>query len=277
MTFSIPAGSNTQTIDVVFYIVDGTKAYFMSSDPASSGSGPDLLIGQVAQQTVADGSFTVANLTGATILHASGLVSSPGFGSTAELGVLTWSGTGTLSYSLDTNSEGTADGVVSGGLGPWTPTSGTGATYTVSSHGLATIGSGTSGTYFYLAGTNSGFSMDFSGNVYTGGIEPQTSTTFPTGSFSAGTFDPIAQNTAYYVIELNNTSGTLTISEDSNQTAYLQPDIAFTTTATTAANGRAVLNAGSGAPPIVYIVGNNKFYLISLSSGNPVLTEFTHQ
>jgi hypothetical protein len=27
----------------------------------------------------------------------------------------------------------------------------------------------------------------------------------------------------------------------------------------------------------MYIVGNNKFYLLSLSSGNPVLTEFTHQ
>jgi hypothetical protein len=278
MTFSIPAGSNTQTVDVVFYIVDGTKAFFMGSDPTNSSSGSDLLSGQVAQQTVADGSFTVANLTGATILHASGLVSSPGFGSTAELGVLTWSGIGTVSYSLDTNSEGTSDGVTSGGSGPWTPNSGSGVPYTVSTHGLATIGSGTSGTYIYLAGTNSGFSMDFSGNVYTGGIESQTSTTFPSGSFSAGTFDPVAQNTAYYVMEVNNNSGTLTINEDSNQFAYLQPDIALSTTSfTTAANGRVVLTTGSGAPVLFYVVGNNKFYLLSLSSGNPVLTEFTHQ
>jgi hypothetical protein len=278
MTFSITAGTSTQTIDLVFYIVDATKAFFISSDPTNTSSGPDLLSGQVAQQAVADGSFTVANLTGATVIHASGLASSPGFGSTAELGVLTWSGTGTVSYSLDTNSEGTSDGVASGGTGPWTPTSGTGAPYTVTSHGLATIGSGTSGTYVYLAATNSGFSMDFSGNVYTGGIEPQTSTTFPSGSFSAGTFDPVAQNTAYYALELTNSSGNLSINEDSNQTAYLQPDIAITSTFTAAANGRVVLvTGGGGAPPIMYIVGNNKFYLLSLSSGNPVLTEFTHQ
>ena len=277
MTFSVPAGTGTQTIDLVFYIVDATKAFFISSDPTNSSSGSDLLSGQVAQQSVADGSFTVANLTGATILHASGLVSSPGFGSTAELGVLTWSGTGTLSYSLDTNSEGTADGVASGGVGPWTPNSGTGALYTVSSHGLATIGSGSSGTYVYLAGTNSGFSMDFSGNVYTGGIEPQTATTLPTGSFSAGTFDPVAQNTAYFAIELTNTSGSLTLSEDSNQSAYLQPDIAISTTSTGSANGRVVLVTGSGAPALFYVVGANKFYLLSLSSGNPVLAEFTHQ
>ncbi len=295
LSFTLSLSGSTSTINTVFYVIDATKVFLMSSDPTgSSGTNTqDLLTGQLGQQA---GTYTAASLNGNFLYHATGLYTSTAgststYTSQAQLGSATFNGTTGVSLTLDTNNGITADGASNSGTGPWNAQTST-TTYTVASNGRVNLAA-TGAPLFYLAGSTtspSAFSLDFSGQANAGGLEPQTITSWSgasiTGSYSGGTIDPAAQNTAYAIFEFtavpgSGGAGTFTpATQDQNQASYLIPaqSLSGTTyTYTTGSNGRFVVGTGSGAPTILYGVGSNKAYIISLFSGNPVLIELTHQ
>jgi hypothetical protein len=278
VSLTLPGGAS---LNFVAYVVSGTKLFLLTSDPASGGSGKDLLYGQALQQTTTSGSFNAASLNGISVVRTERLaVNSAGAPfPDAEVGLYTFNGSGKISLASDENAGGaiTSD-TLSGG-------------YTVASNGRVTVslGSGFGGcsdcisvqTYFYLVGTNQGFVLDFSSPVLSGTFEPQTATGFTAASFSgayaSGTLDPLGQGGVLDSEVLTSTgAGSATGTQDLNADGTLSPDTALTGSYTVSSAGRVALTPSTGGTSALYVISSTKALLINLSSSVPVIQELLH-
>jgi hypothetical protein len=277
LSFALSGGGS---LNFVVYVVSTGKLFLLSSDPASGGSGKDLLHGQALLQTTPSGSFNAASLSGISVVRTEKLGVTTGglYFPDAQVGLYTFT-SGKLSLASDENAGGT---VTSDSLA---------GSYTVASNGRATVslGSGFGGcsdciseqTFFYLVGTGQGFVLDFSTPVSTGYFEPQTATGFGAGSLSgtyaAGSIHPLAQAALLDTAELNSSgAGAIAGTEDENTGGTIAPDVAVTDSYTVSAVGRVAVTPAAGGPSAIYIVSATKALQIDLSSANPVIQELLH-
>lgn len=283
LSFALPSGGGT--LNYAVYVVSASKFFMISTDPASGGSGTnDLLTGTALKQTTASGNFNAASLNGISVLRTEklGVTTAGAYYPDVQLGLYTFSGSGSLSLANDENAGGT---ITSNALsGP----------YTVAANGRVTAtlstGSGLGGctdcvsvqTFFYLTGANQGFVMDFSAEVSEGYFEPQTATGFTasslSGSYAAGSIEPLAQSSTYATAVMTSTgAGSLTGTQDANNNGTLTPDSALNDSYTVGSTGRVAITPGSGSGSALYIISATKTLLLNLASANPVIQEVVHQ
>jgi large repetitive protein len=275
LSFSVPSGSGgTNTVNMVFYVVSATQLFMISEDVASGTNANDLLSGRLLQQTIANGSFTNANLNGIAVLHLDGLNSSSNGTTTTYtpdilLALTTFNGAGNISGTADENEGGTAT------------TNTLSATYSVASNGRVTLtGGGNHPPFFYLVGNNQGFAMTFSGEVQTGDLEPQTATGFSQtsldGTYAVGTLGPLTTNVSNSIAEVSSAgTGTFSGTQDQNSQSTLSPDNSLSAAYTVGSNGRTTLATG-GAGSVLYIISTTKALVLSLNSSNPTIQEVQH-
>ncbi len=272
--------ANGSTLGMVVYVVSANQLYLVSSGAASGSAGAALLSGQATAQTTANGAYTAASLNGTavgrytrTVLNAAATAYLPD----VKVGVFTFAGTGTGSFSGDENSAGTATRLTTSG------------SYTVAPNGRVAlalapgiggcVNCAATGAAMYLSGLNRGYYLDFLTGVDQGSIEPQTLTTYNTASFAgtyvAGTVRPVAAGSTFLTEALTASgTGAVTLTEDQNGTAGLNPDQAVTAAYTVAPNGRVALTGASdGSLPILYLISPGRAFGVDLAAGLPVSIE----
>ncbi len=281
ISFTKPGGAGT--LNFIFYEVSPSQLYLFSSDAASGTTGTnDLVSGTALQQTISSGNFNAASLSGTSVVRSEA-VQTPTTGAQyadVVVGLYTFSGTGTITLSADENSGGSASSKSPAG------------TYTVSPNGrvTATLSSGLSGclnciapneTFFYLAGTNQGFSMDFSTAAFSGSFEPQTVTGITNASFNgtyaAGSLYPFSASATLLSAEMNSGgAGTLTGTEDENSGGTLTPDASLSATYVAASSGRATFAPAGGDNSVLYIISPTKAVLLDTTTAFPAVLELQH-
>jgi len=283
-TLSLVLPNSGGTINLVAYVVSATKLFLLSADPASgTGSARDLLSGTALAQTIANGSFGNASLNAIAIARtqALGVNSSGGFYPDAQLAIETFDGAGKITIAADEDAGGvvTANSLY--------------GTYSVATNGRVTaylypsgnggcIDCGKIATYYYLAGANQGFSMDFTNALNGGYFEPQTATGFTaasfSGSYSAGSIQPLVQGAVYQSgYATSSGAGAVTGVEDQNAAGTLSPDQSFSASYTVNASGRIAFTPSGTPGPVLYIISPTKGLLLDLSSATPVIQEVIHQ
>jgi hypothetical protein len=281
-TFSLTLPSGGGTVDFWAYVVNSGKLLLLSSDAAGNGaSAKDLLYGQALQQTIVTGNFNAASLSGISVVRTEklGVTNAGAYYPDAQVGLYTFNGTGKVSLASDENAGGT---ITSDALA---------GTYSVAVNGRVTaaLSSGLGGctdclslqTYFYLVGANQGFVLDFSTPVLSGYFQGQTSTGFTaaslSGTYAAGSLEPLARASAYASAALNSTgTGTVTGTEDENVNGTVTPDVAVSDTYTVGATGRVAVTPASGGASAIYIISPTKALQIDLSSSSPTVQELQH-
>lgn len=288
LSFTKPGGAGT--LNFIIYEVSTSQFYLLSSDPASGVTGTnDLVSGTALKQTTTNGNFNAASLSGISVLRAESLqtpATGPQFPDILA-GLYTFNGTGGITLSADENA---------GGLAGTRSVSGT---YTVSPNGrvTATLSSGLSGcinciapneTFFYLAGTNQGFTMDFSSPTVSGSFEPQTATGISNASFSgtyaSGSLNPLSASATLLSAAVNSNgsssgpgnSGSVTGAEDENTGGTLTPDAPLSATYVAAASGRTTFAPAGGDNSVLYIISPTKAILLDITTAHPVLNELLH-
>jgi hypothetical protein len=272
--------SGGKSMNLTVYVVSASTLYLISSDPAS-GSGStvrDLLSGTALAQTVASGSFSASNLNSIAVVRTQALGVYPTYYADIQAGLYTFTGTtGKVTAATDENAGGMASSNSIYG------------TYTVAANGRVTaslLPGGVGGcldcakpqTFFYLAGNNEGFLMDFTVGVTTGFFEPQTGSSFTASSFSGGyslgTLQPMLQSGVEESGYLNATgAGAVTGSLDQNLTTTLAADVPVSTTYTVASTGRIALASGQ----VIYLISPTKGISLDLTSSSPLIQEIIHQ
>lgn len=116
LSLLLPGGGS---LNFVVYVVSSGKLFLLTSDPASGGTGKDLLYGQALQQTTTSGSFATASLSGISVVHTERLaVSSSGAPyPDAQVGLYTFT-SGKLTLASDENAGGTITGDALAGTRP---------------------------------------------------------------------------------------------------------------------------------------------------------------
>jgi hypothetical protein len=281
ISFTRPGGAGT--LNFIVYEVSATQLYLLSSDPASGNTGTnDLVSGSALRQTVSNGNFTAASLSGTSVVRSESL-QTPATGAQyadVVVGLYTFSGAGAISLSADENAGGAAR------------TRSPAGTYTVATNGrvTATLSSGLSGclnciapneTFFYLVGTNQGFSMDFSPEAFSGSFEPQTATGITNASFSGtyvtGSLSPLSASATLLSGALNSTgNSTVTGTEDQNTAGTLTPDATLSATYVAASSGRATFVPAGGDNSVLYIISPTKAILLDITTAFPVVDELQH-
>jgi hypothetical protein len=278
LSYTLPNGGGK--IDLVIYVVSAARFFIISADAASGSGAADLLSGQALQQTTTNGNFNAASLKGISVMHSQKLqVATNGYVPDAQVGLFTFSGAGTLSLVSDENNGGvvTADAL----SGPYTVAPNGRVSFTLSSAIGGCINCVSTQTFFYLAGPNQGFMMDFSTPVAFGAFEPQTSTGFSlaslNGTYSAGTLDPLAPSVADSEGSfIASGTGTISGTTDQNSAGTLSPDNAIAATYTVGSTGRTPLTINGSVGPVLYIVSPTKAISLDLSSSSPVIEEVEH-
>jgi hypothetical protein len=281
-TISLTRPGGTGTLNFIIYEVSANQIYLLSSDPASGNTGTnDLVSGSMLKQTTTNGNFNAASLSGTSVLRAESLQTPATGPQTADVlaGLYTFNGTGGVTLSADEN--------VGGVVRTRTLT----GTYTISPNGRVTaiISSGLSGcinciapneTFFYLAGTNQGFTMDFSPPATSGSFEPQTATGITNASFSgtyaSGSLNPLSASATLLSAAMSSGgSGAATGTEDENSGGTLTPDAPLSATYLAAASGRATFTPAGGDNSVLYIVSPTKAILLDTTT-YPVVNELLH-
>jgi hypothetical protein len=277
LSLLLPGGGS---LNFYVYVVSTGKLFLLTSDPASGGTGKDLLYGQALQQTTTSGTFTAASLGGISVVRTERLaVTTAGAPfPDAQVGLYTFS-SGRLSLASDENAGGTTSSNALSG------------SYAVAANGRValSLNAGFGGctdcvsdqTFFYLVGANQGFVLDFSSPVVTGYFEPQTATGFTVasfnGSYASGTLDPLSQNGVLDSEVLTSTgAGAITGTEDQNATGTLSPDVPVTAGYTVSSAGRVAVTPAAGGSAALYIISPTKALLLNLSSSVPVIQELLH-
>jgi len=174
LTFT-PTGS-TNPVHMVIYVVSASDALLLDNDDQTTNS---LFAGEAVLQT---GPFTLASLSGESVLYDTSIQLNGGSPSTSStmMAQVTTNGLGTLSFN---------GWQVSGGA--IAPESKSGITYSVGSDGRVVLTSGGGGhpPVFYMVSANKAFFLGSSNGIETGLIEPQSSTTAPSGAFAFGTLE----------------------------------------------------------------------------------------
>jgi hypothetical protein len=152
-------------VGAAVYVISATELLVMMEYPQSSHS--PLYVGRILQQSKS--SFGTGDLNGTAVYYASGLGTS---GTRTELDIVTASGSGTFSVTLNQNDSGAlTSGSSSSGV------------YTVSANGRALIsGIGKHNSVFYLTAPNEGFGLDASAHCESGFLAPQSGGPFTNAS-----------------------------------------------------------------------------------------------
>jgi hypothetical protein len=283
-TLSIVRPGGASTLNFAAYVVSAGKLFLISTDPAASSSGNDLLSGTMLQQTTANGNFAAATLSGTAVMRSASLettATSTAPIADAKVGLYSFNGTGTATLSADENQGGTA--LKDALSGP----------YTVAANGRVSmsLGAGLSGctdcvasgqTYAYLVSVNQGFLLDFTPSASTGSFEPQTATGITNASFSGsyalGTLGPILQSSSYFSGVLTSSgAGSITGTVDLNTNGVLTPNNSVADTYTAATTGRVALAPTLGDASVVYLVSPTKAVLLDLQTTSPAVVEVVHQ
>jgi hypothetical protein len=281
-TLAYTLASGGGTLNFTVYVVSSGKLFLLSSSAAGSGTGAaDLLSGQALQQTTANGNFNTASLSGISVVRfeSLGKTAAGTFYPDVQVGLFTFNGTGKLGLSSDENAGGavTSDAPT----GSYSVAANGRVALTLSSTFGGCADCVTTQSFFYLVGAGQGFMMDFTSPVNFGYFEPQTATSFSAGSFSgsysAGTLEPLVVTTANSVASLVSTGASaVTGNADLNSNGTLTADYAIAEAYVVSPTGRTVVTTTANSKPILYIISTTKALSIDLSSGSPIVQEIQH-
>ncbi|HVA01947.1 MAG TPA: Ig domain-containing protein [Terriglobia bacterium] len=261
------AGASPAPAGYAFYVVSAAKWLAISLDNAASSG---LVTGEMDAQS--GGPFTLSSLSGTSVVRLESSSSSPGAGSHLMLGLATFDGNGSASFSLDDNDAGT--------LTSLNPT----GTDAVDSTGRFTLTQGTSEMVGYLIKANQGFILGTGTDVAAGVLEPQSSGPFSTSSLNATFFfgtepfaappvpPPLGGPTASLSVGIITFDGIGNISgtKDSNQMGALEPAQTISDTYSVSPNGRVVAVGSNGSNSLIlYIVSATKVVTMGTSAKDP--------
>ena len=261
------------TLNFITYEFGNNYLFLMSANDSVN----PLLLGNATPQTLT--TFTTANIKGSGVFRSDGAPSATA--DDMQVGVLTYNGSGTITFIADENSAGTIT----------TPSAVQSANYAVSSLGYVTIsGAGSNTVNFYLYAPGGGYGTSSSNEVDFWTMVPQTvpsggfTSASLSGAYSAGTVPTASYSTsgagtsgaqAYPQVAdlwLSFGSGTLSYTQDQDQPPGTIPYVSTGQTGSTtwaldgtygAAYGRFTTNGG----PIGYIVSPTQAILLQESSG----------
>jgi len=257
MTLNIQGGG---TVHMAFYVVSANRVLLMVTDPIQSNS---LFTGSAASQT---GPFTIASLSGNSILEAPGIEYSNMSNSPAiSIGLVTSSGTGSATAVLDSNAGGViSQKTISDG------------TYSVDMNGRVTLSNfGKHPPVIYLTNTNHGYLVGTDAPAVAGFMEPQTGSNFTNASFSGnylgGSVAPVA-NQADADLAAADGNGNLSI------TTYSTYDLSqemYSGTYAVSPSGRTIVYNNNIQVAIGYVVSPTKFVIMTVDpySGEMVSVE----
>jgi YVTN family beta-propeller protein len=279
--FSVtPSGRGTVSLNVgglgtgnfAFYVVNASQLLILQIDPISQGL-QTLFSGQIVQQQGL--AYSDSDLNGVSVLGLQGLDTSctPACAD-ALLGLVTWNGAGSLSFTGDENDGGTVSS-----------NSGLAGTYSVGSNGRVLIsGGGNHNPIFYLTGKNAGFAVSSGGSkVQFGSMVAQAGSNFNnnsiSGNYYGGTWELVYTSTCGQVgvVDVNSGNGNFTSETNCGESPRSNTS-SFTYTASP--DGRTVVTSSGLVTAITYIVspssgGGGSF--ISLpweGNSNPKLSSY---
>ena len=279
LTYTLPSGGGT--IGLVVYVVSSGKYFALSSAAAGGAGAANLYSGQSLQQTIANGNFNAASLSGVSVARIERLypnaanVPAPD----VQVGLFSFPSAGKISLASDEDLGGV---VTSDSLS---------GNYTVAANGRVafSIAAGLSGcndcvspeSYFYLVGQNQGFMLDFNTYSNFGYFAQQTATGITaaslSGNYSAGTVAPLSQSGTDSAASVSsNGSGAITGTIDQNAVGTLTPDSPISATYTVSSNGRGVIPT-TGSGQVLYIISATEALLLDLTSSNPTIVDVLHQ
>jgi hypothetical protein len=266
LTFA-PSGS-ASAVDAVLYAVSSTEALILGSDDQTLHN---LFGGEMLQQKGAP--FGNSALSGKSVVYFSSLNGPPPATANVTIGTVTTDGAGNFTAgSLWQNNSGTIgrqdlSGTIysadPGGSGRVLPT-----------------GGGTNPPVFWMVSANEAFLLGASGGVESGMVEPQTSTSAPTGTYAFGTINPeswiIDDNSGVVTFSGGNASGT----SDDNASGFMNANQPLSSIAVTVdASGLGSIGTvgctvgatgSTGCEMIFYVISSSRAVLLNLldSQGN---------
>jgi hypothetical protein len=162
VAFSLSDGT---AVSAAVYVISAGELLMLRADQQSSSA--PLFAGRMLSQS--ETSFATGDLNTTAVYYASGLGTS---GTRTDLGIISASGTGTFSITLNQNDSGVlTSGSSSSGV------------YTVGSNGRALVsGIGKHNLVLYLAAPNEGFTLDSGAHCESGFLAPQIGGPFTNAS-----------------------------------------------------------------------------------------------
>lgn len=272
----MPTVGGSSALPIPCYAVSAGKWYCAAFEGNTA-----VTYGTVVQQT--GGPYAAASLNGNTIYEEQSETGVPS--PHADLGILTFDGTGSTTASLDVDDGGGADQTL-------TAT----ATYTVTSttNGRVVLNpAGASPVVFYMIAPDHAFSLDESTTPGFGTLEAQSAGPFTNaslkGSFFIGTLPLVGQwapgtgsiggPTLTYSAGVSTATGAGSVTVTTDTYSCSAGSCGVLTTGTRAtesysvgSNGRVTF--GNGGSTILYIVSPTRFYFLTIPSGttaNPTI------
>jgi hypothetical protein len=250
---------NGGTIKTVFYVVSANESLYMGMDALSAGNG--VYTGSALKQS--GGPFSNSSLHGTSVIE---IQSETGTSGTTDVlvGTLTTDGSGSFTFVSDENNAGViSQNSVTG-------------TYSVASNGRVTLVAGKHSPVIYLVTANEGFHVGTDPSASGGFFEPQAAGPFSNSSFSGnyitGDMAPVHSTSALSTgVASANGTGTITGTDDENQSGTLTAGYTFTATYSVASSGRVTVTSGSDTD-VMYLVSGSKAVMISTKSTNTAST-----
>lgn len=258
----------TNGVDVVFYIVNSSEIFSMSTDPLGQNIAPNvpapIISGESRKQTVPSGGFTQTSLDGnAYVFYATAVDPSNG-GNATLVGQSLFTTNGANTGEQEANDNGTVASQ------PITDT------LTIAANGRAT--NSDNSLVFYLIGTDSAFFA--AGSKYSGApgpatfgyVQQQTGGPFTASSLSGQAFfgvgAPVPGSEFDTGVATFDGIGTMTINVDSQgeEGGESSETGAFSYTISPSSTGKVTLTsipAGNGGGLVGFVVSGSKFVLIS--------------
>lgn len=246
------------------YVVSAGKMLVLSTDTASTSG---LVAGEIDAQS--GGPYSNGSLSSAVVMGVDSTVSG---GSQVMLGVVTFDGTGSATFSMDENNAGTLATVT--GKGTYTVPGATTGRFTIAlPQGLLVL-------VGYLVSPNQAFVLGSDGDVTVGSFQVQSAGLLTTSSLNfAGFFGdrafPSTPTSPPQGISLATLStgavtfdgaGNVSFTSDSNESGTLFPGLSSATTYGVSSNGKVTLGSSSS---IFYVISPTEFASMSATPGNP--------
>jgi len=268
-------GGALQSLDFVFYVVNGGKLFAMESDAVSPLT--PLLSGTVLQQQTPVGGFSSSALNGNTVMYLTGRTICPGGANAAPnviAGLLSTNGIGVANLTYDQNCGGGSSSVT-----------GLSGTYNISGNGRSVFQLGGAYVAAYLVRANEAFFIVPDSSVLFGFGEAQTAGAV-TNSAVAGSYAGLATTAAALGVTIfsgeftadgasptGNLSGTEDIGAPSGPSLGVAANATYSISSTPT-NGRGSITGTIGGSGVMYVVSASKFVVVSLSDSNPAVLIF---
>jgi len=268
-------GGALQSLDFVFYVVNGGKLFAMESDAVSPLT--PLLSGTVLQQQTPVGGFSSSALHGNTVMYLTGRTICPGGANAAPnviAGLLSTNGIGVANLTYDQNCGGGSSSVT-----------GLSGTYNISGNGRSVFQLGGAYVAAYLVSANEAFFIVPDSSVLFGFGEAQTAGAV-TNSAVAGSYAGLATTAAALGVTIfsgeftadgasptGNLSGTEDIGAPSGPSLGVAANATYSISSTPT-NGRGSITGTIGGSGVMYVVSASKFVVVSLSDSNPAVLIF---